>query len=176
MACNCSSGCSCGSCQDTPLTITGYNNCPGGEPCDTVLSTDCSVYKGLDIVDIPVKYGERLTTIVRRMLLRELYPTCIQPTNPCLSVVDVELISITDTQAEFEWVNPGNTGNTYTPEITLASNISWTQPIPGGISNKVKFINLIPNTNYLFRVKNTDSGATTVCTSLVFKFKTLQTV
>jgi hypothetical protein len=176
MSCNCSGGCSCGNCQDTALNISGYNDCPGGEPCDMVLATDCSVYKGLEVVDIPVKVGDRLSTIIRRMLLHELYPTCVQPTNPCLSVVDVELISITDTEAEFEWQNPGNTGNTYTPELTLASNISWTQPIPGGISTKVKFINLIPNTSYLFRVKNTDAGATTVCTSLVFKFKTNATI
>ena len=169
---------SCNDCNDQALNLPGaYGDCIGGEPCEEVLSMDCSKYKGLEIVDIPVKSGERLSTIIRRMLLHELYPNCIQPTNAVLSVVDAAVLTITDTELEFEWTNPGNTGNTYTPEIKEASSGVWTQPGGTNItSTKIKFINLTPNTAYHFRVLNTDVLGSTTCESLIFKITTLPTV
>jgi hypothetical protein len=138
---------------------------------------DCSKYKGLEIVDIPVKAGERLSTIVRRMLLNELYPTCVQPTNPVMSVIDVAVLTIKDTEIEFEWVNPGNTGNKYTPQIKVASSPTWTQPNGVDLTVvKTKFINLVPNTAYHFRVLNEDVSGATTCNSLIFKVTTPATV
>lgn len=168
----------CNDCNDPALNLPGaYNDCVGGEPCDEVLSMDCSKYKGLEVVDIPVKVGERLSTIVRRLLLNELYPTCVQPSNPVMSVVDVATLTVTDTEIEFEWTNPGNTGNKYTPQIKLASSSTW--PVPTFIDitlTKVKFINLAPNTAYHFRVINKDVTGSVSCNSLIFKVTTLPTV
>ncbi len=168
----------CNDCNDPALNLPGaYNDCVGGEPCDEVLSMDCSKYKGLEIVDIPVKVGERLSTIVRRMLLNELYPTCVQPSNPVMSVVDVATLTVKDTEIEFEWTNPGNTGNKYTPMIKLASASSWPTPTFVDITvTKAKFINLTPNTAYHFRVLNKNVTGSTSCDSLIFKVTTLPTV
>ena len=168
---------SCNDCNDQALNLPGaYGDCIGGEPCEEVLSMDCSKYKGLEIVDIPVKVGERLSTIVRRMLLNELYPTCVQPSNPVMSVVDVATLTVTDTEIEFEWTNPGNTGNTYTPEIKVASSPTWTQPNGTNLTVlKTKFINLVPETAYHFRVLNKDVTGATTCNSLIFKVTTLET-
>ena len=168
----------CNDCNDQALILPGaYNDCIGGEPCSEVLSMDCSKYKGLEIVDIPVKVNERLSTIVRRMVLHELYPTCVQPTNPVMSVIDVAVLTIKNTEIEFEWVNPGNTGNKYTPQIKLASSPTWTQPNGFDLTVVItKFINLVPNTAYHFRVINKDVSLVTACNSLIFKVTTLPTV
>lgn len=167
----------CNDCNDQALNLPGaYGDCIGGEPCDEVLSMDCSKYKGAEIVDIPVKPGERLSTIVRRMLLHELYPTCVQPNNPCRSVVDIEVLTITDTELEIEWVNPGDSGNTYTPQIKEASSNTWLQPNGTNMtSTKTKFINLTANTTYHFRVLNIDVSNAVTCNSLIFKVTTLPT-
>ena len=168
---------SCNDCNDQALNLPGaYGDCIGGEPCEAVLSMDCSKYKGLEIVDIPVQSGERLSTIVRRMLLHELYPSCVQPTNAVMSVVDAAVLTITDTSLEFEWTNPGNSGNTYTPQIKEATSNTWTQPNGTNlVSTKTVFINLTPNTTYHFRVLNIDVNNAVTCNSLIFKVTTLPT-
>ena len=77
---------SCNPCAECPQVPLNYNlpNCPGGEPCEELLSAECSRYNGPNLPALGVADGDRLRTI-----LLKLHKVVNGLINPTVSLVDV---------------------------------------------------------------------------------------
>jgi len=79
--CNHKVPCGCG---DNALTTqaacgTGLPNCPTPDPCPETFCAGCVVYCGEDIVDLGIRNGDRMDTILQLMALNTINPGCAGP-------------------------------------------------------------------------------------------------
>lgn len=59
--------CGCNNCPDCIPAPTPLANCPGGEPCDEIMSTACSLYTGPNLPALGVLNNERLLEILTKL-------------------------------------------------------------------------------------------------------------
>lgn len=60
---------SCKPCAECPQVPLNYNlpNCPDGEPCEELLSSECSSYNGPNLPALGVLDGDRLRTVLLKL-------------------------------------------------------------------------------------------------------------
>lgn len=169
MSCNTcgGNGCTCGPVRINPV----YPECPGGEPCDSVIFSDCVKYAGDTLADFPLTNGDRLTRFMQTLLLRELDPVGFAGQDFIHSPYWIESVSITDTTMDIRWDNSGNAF-----DFTLSystDNIAWIDVT--GISvakDTYQLINLTPATKYYVKVAANGNGGALTFYSLTIEVTT----
>jgi hypothetical protein len=169
MACNtCNGNCTCG-----PIRMSyTYADCPGGEPCEEVVSADCVQYMGDDLADFPLSNGDRLSRFMQTLLLRELDPVGFAGQDFIHSPYWIESLSVTDTTMDIRWDISNN--NAYEWILSYSTdNSTWTD-ITGIAVNKdtYQLINLTPATKYYVKVAASSLGAGLVFYSLTIEVTT----
>jgi hypothetical protein len=170
MACNnCNSNaCSCGPVR---LTTT-YLDCPGGEPCDQVLSADCVKYMGDTLADFPLHNGDRISRFMQALLLRELDPTGFAGQDSIHSPYWIESLAITDTTMDIRWDIANNSAYEWILSYST-DNSTWTD-VTGIAVNKdtYQLINLTPSTKYYVKVAGSSLGGGVIFYSLTIEVTT----
>lgn len=155
-SCNkCNGTCSCG-----PIRMSyNYAECPGGEPCDEVMSWDCVRYKGDDLADFPLAGGDRLSRFMQMLVLRELDPTAFAGVDLIRAPYWIESIDKSDTTIDIRWDDTPTTFD-WTISYSLDNSI-WTD-ITGvaNTKNTYQLINLSANTKYYIKVAAVGNGGT----------------
>lgn len=74
----------CNPCADCPPAPVSYTlpNCPGGEPCEEILSVDCILYKGPNLPALKVENNDRLIEV-----LTKLHRAVNSVIDPAISVI-----------------------------------------------------------------------------------------
>jgi hypothetical protein len=157
MSCNTcgGNGCTCGPVRINPV----YPECPGGEPCDTVVDFACVRYKGDDLADFPLSSGDRLSRFMQMMVLREIAPADFDGIDSVHAPYWIESIAKTDTTIDFQW---DSTGDAWDYIISYSTNnATWTD-ITGVDAQKDSYqlINLTPSTKYYIKVGSALNGGT----------------
>lgn len=163
----CNGTCSCG---PTRINYT-YNECPGGEPCDQMMSFACVRYKGDDLADFPLASGDRLSRFLHMMVLREISPVAFAGANGVRAPYWIESIAKTDTTIDFQW---DNSGDTFDWTISYSTdNTTWTD-ITGvdSAKNAYQLINLTPGTKYYIKVSAGAQGNPGAYASLTIEVTT----
>lgn len=147
---------SCG-CQDKAFTtIPSYScppdeNCPNPEPCSEFYDSSCIQYTGPEIVDVPILTGERLSSIVQKLVILSTNPGCISG-GTCASVTTLAITNVTNTSISAGWGLVTGTVN-YQIEYKLASSGTWILgTLLGPTINFDTITGLIPEETYHIRV------------------------
>ncbi len=162
----------CG-CSDKALTTPAscpqdLPSCPKPELCSETFSAGCVVYTGDEIADLGILKGERLDTIVQKLVLAFTQPACIFPGNSCYSVIGVQSSNITSSTAVISWSAPV-AALSYTIEYRAITSGTWI--LNSSTTNSQDTISgLTANTEYLVRVHSICSSGD--CFSLTIKIKT----
>lgn len=173
MSCNCNNK-PCG-CQDTKLTTPLTTYCKNQEPCEEAVFTECVEYNGNNIVNIEIKNGERLDTILKKLVLYLTNPACFDPTATCQAIKDFEVLDINSSEGTVFWVVPGAPAaiTAVTLEYSTSKTFVTSTVVTVTGLTQYKIINMIPNTDYYIRLKTSTLGSPNCCTSITLNFKTL---
>lgn len=162
----------CG-CNDTPFTTqppceSGTPNCPV-EKCPETFCGECVIHCNDTIIDSGIENGDSMLTVLQRLTIAALDPTCIN-----LSPVGLKSEQITSSTIEISWL-PRATAIDYTVEYKKPADVSWTIMTPttpsGNNIEKEVIGSLDSESDYHIRVMAND-GSTT-CYSVTILVKTL---
>lgn len=173
MSCNCNTK-PCG-CEDTKLTTPLTTYCKNQEPCEEALFAECVEYGGNDIVDIAINSGERLDTILKKLVLYLTNQSCFDPTATCQSIKDFEILGITSSEATVYWSVPGSPAaiTAVTLEFSTDPTFATSTTADATGLTEYKIINMLADTDYYLRFKTSTDGNPDCCTSITLKFRTL---
>jgi len=156
---NCGHKAPCG-CKDQAFTTVptfpcpGDASCPNPEPCSEFFDANCVIYSGPSIVDVPINTGDRLNSIIQKLILLATNPGCVTG-GTCASVNTLSIISITNTSITPGWALVTDV-LTYQVEYKLASSGVWIlRPLLGPTATTDTITGLIPNEEYHIRVNAT---------------------
>lgn len=163
----------CG-CKDSALNTNvsyqlGTEACPAGEACDQFLASECVVYSGDDLVDFPLKDGERVEVTLKKLIMYHLDSAALFGSNGIHAPYNVESYKITDTTIQIEWDAVANVTD-YTVSIAPGSTGVYTDVTAANNETKHTFINLAPSTTYYIKV--TANGIAVNYSSLVISVTT----
>ena len=162
MSCNCNNNCGC---QEQPYTTPDLPQSCSGEICTEMFCADCiincqpemHVSDGDDNI-LTMTQGMRLNEMIQRMMLFLSAPDCV-----ATAPIGLRFISKTNTTITIKWKK--ETSVNYTLRYTV-NNVNTN--IAVGNVEQYTIMNLIPDTEYLISVLNTDTG----CQSVIFKIRT----
>ena len=163
-------GCNDGPFHAPPPCTQGTSYCPNPEPCAETFSADCIIWMGDDIPTFGIKRGDRLTSILQRLIhLTDLDCPLVDGYNP----VFLRSTNIWNTSIEIKWDAVIPTITSYQVEYQLVGAMSWTILAVTGLPlyPSALISGLTPNTAYDIRV-GTLHGATT-CYSATIRVTTL---
>ena len=173
MGCNkCKTKGKCG-CEDKGLTTNSpcaqdTQSCPTGDPCPETFSAACVAYTGDELPELGITQGERLDTILQKLILALTNPGCAYPGNSCLSVIGLASTAVTSTTAKFKWL-ASSTATSYSVEYRTTTSGTWLiNPSTTLLTDTIS--GLTANTEYYVRVNTTCSSGN--CYSLTIKIKT----
>lgn len=170
MSCNTcgGNGCTCGPLRINPV----YPECPGGEPCDTVVDFACVRYKGDDLADFPLASGDRLSRFMQMMVLREINQAGFDGQDSIHSPYWIESIDVTDTTIDIQWDAANN--NAYEWIVSYSTNnTAWTDITGVDVSKDTyQLSNLTPSTKYYIKVAASSNGGGLIFYSLTVEVTT----
>jgi hypothetical protein len=178
MSCHKCKNTKCG-CADQPFTIpANFSNdptvCPeDSEQCTEVFKLECLCYDGMDIVELDIKQGDRLDSILHKLILAITAPGCANfgDDTACQSPINVTVTNLTQTTFSIEW-DAVLAAVSYQVEIKEATSPTWLMnPAVTAPTVNDQIIGLTPDTVYDIRVHAI--CAATTCYSLNFRIKTL---
>jgi hypothetical protein len=175
MACNKCKSNKCG-CGDAYLSMpANYLNCPdpceSNERCTQLYDMDCICYNGEDIVELDIKKGQRLTTVLKKLISRIENPDCSNYSSltDCKNTVDVLITNITSSSINLQWNNV-NTATGYIVEFKESASLTWNVN-PVITLTTAQLIGLNPDTTYDVRIQTVCDEDS--CLSLTYRIKTL---
>lgn len=165
--CGCKKTCGCGD-----VVLTTPPSCPipctNGDPCPETFETQCVVYMGNNIANLPITTGMRLDDIIQVLAMAIVNPGCIYPTAPCQGVVGLKSTLISSGTINLKWL-PVAGAISYQVEYRATTSPTWI--VNTAVTGTTDSIGgLTPNTAYYVRVKTTCSSGN--CYSLVLTIKT----
>ena len=167
----------CG-CKDSAYTTvpSEYVNCSSSsEPCDETIEAKCVRYTGVAIADlITISEGERLNSIIQKLILLAIDASCVDSESGCISVTDIDVLSKTNNSITPFW-SLVSTAINYRIKYKVVGAPSYTVlPVISGILNESTITGLLPDTEYLIFVKAICTlGPLEGCDSVVISVKTL---
>lgn len=162
----------CG-CTDVGLTTPApcpceQVTCATPDICPETFSDSCIIHTGDTIVDLDIKQGDRLATILQKIAIRINQPACVSGT-ACASALGFKSTLITNNSIKVAWDTvTGSTGYVVQYRKTTAS--IWTSN-PSVTTGTDTITGLDANTNYYIRV-NTVCGVTKPCFSVTLLITT----
>lgn len=166
--CGCSKPCGCGDYSLTTNTGCQTNTCANPEKCSETFSSDCAIYMGDTIANLNIYKGDRLTTVVQKLLQAIVNPGCAFPTSPCVGATGFGSTAVTSSTISLAW-DAVLGATSYFVEYKLTSSPTWVaNPTTTSLSNVIG--GLSPNSDYHVRVNSTCSSGT--CNSLVLTITT----
>jgi hypothetical protein len=170
MSCNTcgGNGCTCGPLRINPV----YPECPGGEPCDTVVDFACVRYKGDDLADFPLASGDRLSRFMQMMVLREINQAGFDGQDFIRSPYWIESIDVTDTTIDIQWDAANNNAYEWIVSYSV-DNTTWTDISGVDVSKDTyQLSNLTPSTKYYIKVAASSNGGGLIFYSLTIEVTT----
>lgn len=165
--------CGCGSSaiEMPPVYLNCPNPCESTEKCTQLYNMDCICYDGEDIIELDIKKGERMTSIMKKLISAILYPGCsdYSSVTACKNTVNVIITNIGANSLSIEW-NEVNTAVNYIVEFKLSSSLTW-NTLPAVNVTNASIVGLTAESIYDIRVIVT--CAATTCASLQYRIKTL---
>jgi hypothetical protein len=138
------------------------------EPCDELSLLGCVKYNGDTIVEGNIVSGERLDSIIQKLIVAQVSGTsCISPTLKCVTALRSTVVKANSITVAWN-VPLDNTGLTLMYKTEAAS--TWTSVVSNGLSTK-EVLSLSASTKYLFKVASTASGNVN-CTSVTIAVTT----
>ena len=146
------------------------HNCSDKNSCPSVQDAHCVVYNGPILTDFGINPGDRLDTVLQKIALWTLNPSCVDPANTCQSVLNLLPFSITSTTFGISWTGQVNSTG-YQVEYKTVSALSWTlNTVVPTTQFQDTVIGLLPGTTYLVRVNSTCASGS--CYSLTISLTT----
>lgn len=151
----------CG-CKDSALTTPApcscnVITCPPPDACPETFSDCCVLHMGDPIFDLNVNTGDPLCVILQKLaILLNQGSKCMDPTNDCNSVVNLQTTAITTNSVSLYWDALVSLGSTLSYRIQYSTdNASWntidtttnTATIPGLLPNTLYYINILTGCN-----------------------------
>lgn len=172
----------CG-CEDKGLTTPtpcahDTPECPSPQPCAEVFSACCSVYDQDSIVDVGINKGDTLCTVIQKLALFMVNPTCALPTATCKAVIGVQSVNVSSTTIGVVWALNGPAPSFFQVEYKAATSLTWlANPQLANTALSDVIGGLTPDTYYHIRVRSVcqpQNGPVQVCYSLTILVKTNQ--
>lgn len=162
----------CG-CSDAGLTTPApcpceQVTCATPDPCAETFSDGCIVHMGDTIVDLDIKKGDRLSTILQKIAIKITQPNCVSGT-ACASALGFKSTLITNNSFKLSWDTVTNSTG-YVVQYRKTTVATWTSN-PAVTTNSDTISSLEANTNYYVRV-NTVCGLVKPCYSVTLLLTT----
>ena len=162
----------CG-CTDVGLTTPApcpceQVTCATPDICSETFSDACIVHTGDTIVDLDIRKGDRLSTILQKIAIKISQPNCVSGT-ACASALGFKSTLITNNSIKLAWDTvTGSTG--YAVQYRKTTAATWTVS-PTVTTNQNTISGLEANTNYYVRL-NTVCGLVKPCYSVTLLITT----
>lgn len=158
----------CNPCQDCPPVPAVLTPCVDSEPCEELSLLGCVKYNGDTIVDGNIVPGERLDSILQKLMVAHINGiACISPTLKCVTNLRSTVVSANS--ITLAWLNHVDIATSVLNYKTESAN-TWTTV---NVLNKTteQLTGLLANTKYLFKIVTTGSNNVT-CTSVTIAVTT----